>query len=129
MDISFINKEGKENRIMKSNCKLCQTFNFKGVGIKFEFGKARICLPGTNRKYIEDFKFCPECGKELTKEDFTTKPRERHVVKVIFANGNSMNTWFNGTVEEIKDFYIGNIFNLGVVEDDLQKAIDVEFLN
>ncbi len=49
-------------------------------------------------------------------------------IKVIFENGNSLTTRINGTEDEIKAYYVGKVFNLGCVEDDLQKVIGVEFL-
>lgn len=50
-------------------------------------------------------------------------------VKVIFENGNSITTRINGTVEEIKDYYaIGTPFNIGSVDDDIQKVKSLEFL-
>ena len=48
--------------------------------------------------------------------------------KAIFENGDYLYTAFNGTKEEIRNYYIGKIFNLGVENDDLQKCIAVEFL-
>ena len=48
--------------------------------------------------------------------------------KVTFENGDYFYTAFNGTKEEIRNYYIGKIFNLGVEKDDLQKCIAVEFL-
>ena len=49
-------------------------------------------------------------------------------VKVTFDNGDSIITNINGTESEIRDYYIGNIFNIGTYEDCLVKAISVEFL-
>ena len=49
-------------------------------------------------------------------------------IKVHFSNGDSLVTSINGTNEEIKRYYIGNVFNLGVVDDLLVTATKVEFL-
>lgn len=49
-------------------------------------------------------------------------------VKVTFDNGDSTITNINGTESEIKEYYIGNIFNIGIYEDCLVKAVNVEFL-
>lgn len=49
-------------------------------------------------------------------------------VKVTFDNGDSTITNINGTESEIKEYYIGNIFNIGTYEDYLVKAVSVEFL-
>lgn len=54
---------------------------------------------------------------------------ERHVVKVTFANGDHLTTSINGTEEEIRKYYLGKEFNIGDgEEDDVQKAVAVEFL-
>jgi len=52
-------------------------------------------------------------------------------VKVIFENGSTINTSMAArlTDEEIKEYYkIGKVFNIGSVEDNLQKVIKVEIL-
>lgn len=50
-------------------------------------------------------------------------------IKVIFENGNSLTTRINGTEDEIRAYYVGKVFNIGDVEDDLQEATGVEFLD
>lgn len=50
-------------------------------------------------------------------------------VKVVFKNGDSVTTRINGTDKEIMAYYVGKVFNVGCVEDDLQEAIGVEFLD
>lgn len=52
----------------------------------------------------------------------------RRTVKVTFEDGNCLTTGINGTVEEIRKYYVGNIFNLGTVEDRMVKATGIEFL-
>lgn len=49
-------------------------------------------------------------------------------VKVTFDNGDNIITNINGTKSEIKEYYIGSIFNIGTYKDCLAKAISVEFL-
>lgn len=49
-------------------------------------------------------------------------------VKVIFKNGDSIITRINGTEDEIMAYYVGNIFNIGNTEDNMQEAKHVEFL-
>lgn len=47
--------------------------------------------------------------------------------KVTFENGVTFGTSINGTDEEIKDYYIGRVFNIGQGEnDDMQKCISCE---
>lgn len=38
-------------------------------------------------------------------------------------------TEINGTEEEIRAYFIGQVFNLGCVNDDMQKCINIEFLD
>lgn len=52
----------------------------------------------------------------------------QHVIRVVFESGYYFYTAFNGTKEEIRNYYIGKIFNVGNVEDDMQKCVAVEFL-
>lgn len=49
-------------------------------------------------------------------------------IKVTFDNGDSIITNINSTESEIKEYYIGNIFNIGTYEDCLVKAVSVKFL-
>lgn len=49
--------------------------------------------------------------------------------KVTFSDGDFIYTRMNATLEESERYYIGNIFNLGTVEDRLVKGIKVEKLN
>lgn len=49
-------------------------------------------------------------------------------VKVIYSNGDSVITQINGTEAEIRAYYIGKVFNIGVYTDLLVKAVSVEFL-
>jgi hypothetical protein len=49
-------------------------------------------------------------------------------VKVYFGNGDSLTTKINGTDEEITEYYLGKWFNLGSVEDNMQKCVKVEIL-
>jgi hypothetical protein len=49
-------------------------------------------------------------------------------IKVIFADGNYLFTSINGTVEEIRAYYLGKFFNIGTIEDNLVQAVDVQFI-
>lgn len=46
--------------------------------------------------------------------------------KITFSNGNSFNTGFNGNIHEARAYYLGNLFNIGAEEDDMQKCVSVE---
>ena len=48
------------------------------------------------------------------------------VYKVIFDNGDSLITKLNGNIEDARRYYLGNTFNLGIVNDDMHKCVSVE---
>lgn len=50
-------------------------------------------------------------------------------IKATFEDGNYIVTNFNcENLEEAERYYLGNFFNIGAVEDDVQKCIKVELL-
>lgn len=46
--------------------------------------------------------------------------------KIGFENGDSFETGFNGTLDEARRYYMGRVFNLGAVDDDMQRCNSVE---
>jgi len=50
-------------------------------------------------------------------------------IKVNYANGDSITTRFNGTIEEATAYYVGEVFNIGVVSDNLQECNSIEVIN
>ena len=50
-------------------------------------------------------------------------------IKVNYENGDYMTTRINCNFEEAKKYYEGNIFNIGAVEDNLQKCTGIELLS
>ena len=52
----------------------------------------------------------------------------QHEIKVVLENGESFYTKVSGTKEDIEKYYVGSVFNVGVVNDDMQKCVRVEFL-
>lgn len=48
--------------------------------------------------------------------------------KIGFENGDSFETGFNGTLDEVRRYYLGRVFNLGTVDDDMQRCNSVEQL-
>jgi hypothetical protein len=61
--------------------------------------------------------------------DDSTKSKKRYI-EVTFTNGDSLKTEINGTVDEIKKYYIGKTFNMGHNGDDLiTKGKSVKFLD
>lgn len=53
-----------------------------------------------------------------------------HSIRVEFANGDSLVTSINGTPDEIREYYYGNTFNVGLNgNDELSNVVNVVFLN
>lgn len=50
------------------------------------------------------------------------------VLKVHFANRDYLVTKFNGTMTQALEYYVGNVFTLGLTEDTNQMAVKVEIL-
>ena len=58
---------------MENNCKLCGgKYDFRMVKIDEYLNMTGIAFSGSIRQVNNDnrFRFCPKCGRELTKEDF-----------------------------------------------------------
>ena len=58
---------------MENNCKLCGgKYDFRMVKIDEYLDMTGIAFSGSKRQVNNDnrFRFCPKCGRELTKEDF-----------------------------------------------------------
>lgn len=49
-------------------------------------------------------------------------------VKVTFEDGDYLTTRINTDLDGAKEYYEGQLFNLGVVEDRMVKAVKVEQL-
>ena len=57
---------------------------------------------------------------------------ERHSIRVHTETGDYFDTDFNGTKEQIIEYYVGKVFNIGycpINEDRLEKCVKVEFLD
>lgn len=52
----------------------------------------------------------------------------RHI-KITYSNGDHTYTRINGSTEDIERYYLGKVFNLGAVGDNMQIALRVEFLD
>lgn len=53
---------------------------------------------------------------------------ERQAIRVTFDDGDTIETLINGTQDEIRRYYLGQIFNLGDGDRDrLARAIRVDF--
>lgn len=53
---------------------------------------------------------------------------EQHEIKVILENGDFFHTKVSGTKEDVKKYYVGSTFNIGIIDDDMQKCVKVEFM-
>ncbi len=49
-------------------------------------------------------------------------------VKCTYSNGDTITTGINGTLETAKDYFLGNWFNIGSVEDNMQQCVNVELV-
>ena len=79
-DFDFIfdnnTRKSKTDKVAENNCKLCGTnYDFRMVQIAKCLGTIGVSLSGSvNQVHRENaFKFCPECGRRLTKENFDGK--------------------------------------------------------
>jgi len=50
-------------------------------------------------------------------------------VRVTFADGDQITTHINGDYCEVCEYYLGNKFNIGSAEDNIQTASKVEFFS
>ena len=74
---------------MKNNCELCGgKYDFRMVQIDKYLDITGIAFSGSKKQVNNDnrFRFCPKCGRELTKEDFggvdfDDKPDTREKIK------------------------------------------------
>ena len=46
-----------------------------------------------------------------------------------WANGDTAYTRINATQEEAIDYYVGKVFNIGTVTDNLQRCTGIEILD
>ena len=49
-------------------------------------------------------------------------------LKVIMENGDYFFTKFNGTEETARQYYIGKVFNMGILKDKMVKCINIEVI-
>lgn len=48
---------------------------------------------------------------------------------ILLEDGDYFYTKFNGTCEEAEEYYVGKSFNMGIVDDDMQKCIGIYFVD
>lgn len=49
-------------------------------------------------------------------------------LKISYANGDTTYTRINATPDEAREYYVGQVFNLGTVADDMQRCTGIEIL-
>lgn len=49
-------------------------------------------------------------------------------IKCYFENGDIIISKINGTIQDAEKYYVGKVFNIGSVADNLQKCIKIEVL-
>ena len=49
-----------------------------------------------------------------------------NVFKITYDTGDTLITGFNGTLEDARSYYLGNIFNLGTYRDEMHRCTAVE---
>lgn len=50
-------------------------------------------------------------------------------IEINYQNGDSISTKFNGTFQEAQFYYVGKVFNIGTVSDNLQKCVSIRLLS
>jgi hypothetical protein len=49
-------------------------------------------------------------------------------IKCFYANGDTILTRFIGSRKQAREYFIGRVFNIGVVEDNLQTCVNIVIL-
>lgn len=50
-------------------------------------------------------------------------------VKCTYSNGQTITTSMNGSLETANSYFVGQWFNLGSIEDNMQQCVKVELVN
>ncbi|GAA0128696.1 hypothetical protein MMMIC1C10_11200 [Methanococcus maripaludis] len=48
------------------------------------------------------------------------------IVKCTYKNGEEIISRINGTIKDAENYFLNKIFNIGSLEDNLQKCVKVE---
>ncbi|WP_180953868.1 hypothetical protein [Bacillus sp. M6-12] len=49
-------------------------------------------------------------------------------VKCYYENGDTITTGINATFEQAEDYFVGKVFNIGSVEDNMQTCTKIELV-
>lgn len=117
---------------MENNCELCGgKYDFRMVKIDEYLDMTGIAFSGSKRQVNNDnrFRFCPKCGRELTKEDFGgvdfgDKPDMREKIKEYISE---LDTEINRCENELQKYYKSNR-DIGVIsmQNRIQVLIEVK---
>lgn len=117
---------------MDNNCKLCGgKYDFRMVQIDKYLDMTGIAFSGSKRQVNNDnrFRFCPKCGRELTKEDFGgvdfgDKPDMREKIREYI---NELDTEIDRCENELQKYYKSN-GDIGVIsmQNRIQVLIEVK---
>lgn len=118
---------------MENNCKLCGgKYDFRMVKIDEYLNTTGIAFSGSKRQVNNDnrFRFCPNCGRELTKEDFggvdfDDKPDMREKIKEYI---NELDTEIDRLESDLKKQMTYNVEDckVSVTESRLNTIIEVK---
>lgn len=51
------------------------------------------------------------------------------LIRCYYADGDSILTAFNGSYGEAESYYVGNVFNIGTVTDNIQVCNGIAFVD
>ena len=119
---------------MENNCKLCGgKYDFRMVKIDEYLNMTGIVFSGSKRQVNNDnrFRFCPKCGRELTKEDFGgvnfgDKPDMREKIKEYI---NELGTEIDRLESDLKKQMTHNVEACKVIATELRLNAIIEVRN
>lgn len=118
---------------MENNCKLCGgKYDFRMVKIDEYLDMTGIAFSGNKRQVNNDnrFRFCPKCGRELTKEDFGgvdfgDKPDMREKIKEYISELDAEIDRFESDLEK-QITYNAEACKVSATESRLNAIIEVK---
>ncbi|MEE1255999.1 MAG: hypothetical protein UHN47_05755 [Lachnospiraceae bacterium] len=127
---SYITNYLKERKIDFFNQQQCIYADLFGQDVYYKLETVHVCGDTFEVYYYPDI---TNNRGNLTRmyplvEKAVKVDTPKHTVKVTFENGDSVTTSINGSKNEVEAYYLGTVFNLGTDKDNLQKAINVEFV-
>jgi hypothetical protein len=79
-------------------------------------------------EYLKDYMDGEEAKRRI--DYYINHGIERHLVRVTLSDGNVIETFANGSIEEIENYYSkGAVFNIGSVDDEIQTISNLDFIS